>query len=148
MSPTSIIDRLTHALLIHTWCHTQTCAERLRIRRSHPTIQSPELALQGAYSYSPADPLSQLDGNLSRFFPCPASGPWAPLTATPVLQRFAKELKPPTPPEGFDRMYDLLPHDQPTYTRQDLGKILCEIQESPSTRGSSTHPSCFSISWP
>jgi len=34
-------------------------------------------------------------------------------------------------------MYELSPHDQPTYTRQDLATILCEIQESASTRGPS-----------
>jgi len=85
------------------WCISmatpyENCAERLKVRKSHPTIQSPVIALQ-------------------------------------VLQRFASELEPPSPMEGFDRMYELLPNDQPTYTRQDLAKILCEIQESPSTRG-------------
>ena len=62
-----------------------------------------------------------------------------PTDGHPVLQRFASELEPASPTEGFDRMYELLPHDQPTYTRQALAKILCEIQASPPTRGR-THP--------
>ena len=42
-------------------------------------------------------------------------------------------------------MYELLPHDELMYTREDLAKILCEIQESPSTRGTCAHPFFLNI---
>ncbi|KIM34505.1 hypothetical protein M408DRAFT_325891 [Serendipita vermifera MAFF 305830] len=54
--------------------------------------------------------------------------------AQSVLNRFKSEFETPSLLEDFDRMYDLEPHTTGVWTRQDIIKVLHEIETSPSTR--------------
>ncbi|KAG8799335.1 hypothetical protein FRC16_005332 [Serendipita sp. 398] len=57
---------------------------------------------------------------------------WA--LAQTVLKRFSGEFEAPSLMEDFDRMYELSPHPTGAWTRQEIEKVLYEVDRSPSTR--------------
>jgi len=65
----------------------------------------------------------------------------SPEQARIILHRFANELRPPAPEEGFDRIVHIKPaeHPSPTYTEDDILAILLRIQTSSSPPASESH---------
>lgn len=50
-----------------------------------------------------------------------------------VLERFSREYEPPLPTEGFDRMYELLPHPTGLWTRQEISKVRVSLTKRGAT---------------
>jgi len=70
----------------------------------------------------------------------------SPEQARMVLHRFANDLRPPAPEEGFDRIMHIKPadHPSPTYTAEDILAILLSVQNSPPPPLSSHQGHAFS----
>ncbi|CAE6468997.1 unnamed protein product [Rhizoctonia solani] len=87
-----------------------TCHARLIERKDHPTLETPEKAIEGTL---------------------PESNPTSLLTLHIVLSRFSYQFVPIDASEGFNRVYRIIPKENPDYTREELENVLAAIRASP-----------------